>query len=84
MIEVIKVTSTSFSQCEILKKELDATDDLRECDKIQERITSLASGVGVLNVGAPTEVEMIENTLMEDDHSFSRYTALNKSYIQIS
>ena len=45
---------------EILKKELAALDDLRECDKIQERITKLASGVAVIRVGAPTEVEMIE------------------------
>ncbi len=45
---------------ELLKVELQAIDDLRECDRIQERITKLASGVAVINVGAPTEVEMIE------------------------
>jgi chaperonin GroEL len=45
---------------ELLKKELAQTDDLRECDKIQERITKLASGVAVIRVGASTEVEMIE------------------------
>ena len=45
---------------ELLKIELTQTDDLRECDKIQERITKLASGVAVIRVGAPTEVEMIE------------------------
>ena len=33
---------------------------MRECDKIQERITKLASGVAVIKVGAATEVEMIE------------------------
>ena len=45
---------------ELLKTELTHTEDLRECDKIQERITKLASGVAVIRVGAPTEVEMIE------------------------
>jgi len=45
---------------ELLKAQLLDTDDLRECDKIQERITKLASGVAVIKVGAPTEVEMIE------------------------
>ena len=45
---------------ELLKTELQATPDLRECEKIQERITKLASGVAVINVGAATEVEMIE------------------------
>ncbi len=45
---------------ELLKSELIQTDDMRECDKIQERITKLASGVAVIKVGASTEVEMIE------------------------
>ena len=45
---------------ELLKIELKETDDLRDCSKLQERITKLAAGVAVINVGAPTEVEMIE------------------------
>ncbi len=45
---------------ELLKIELTETDDMRECDKIQERITKLGAGVAVIRVGAPTEVEMIE------------------------
>jgi len=45
---------------ELLKQELHSTTDLRDCEKIQERITKLASGVAVINVGAATEVEMIE------------------------
>jgi len=45
---------------EILKQELGATDDMGECEKIQERITKLASGVAVIKVGAPTKVEMTE------------------------
>ena len=45
---------------DLLKAELTETEDIRECDKIQERITKLASGVAVIKVGAATEVEMIE------------------------
>ena len=45
---------------ELLKVELVQTDDMRECDRIQERITKLASGVAVIKVGAATEVEMVE------------------------
>ena len=45
---------------EILKIELEATEDMRECARVQERITKLASGVAVIKVGAPTDVEMIE------------------------
>ena len=45
---------------DLLKSELQQTDDLRECEKIQDRITKLAAGVAVINVGAATEVEMTE------------------------
>jgi chaperonin GroEL len=45
---------------ELLKVELAQTDEMRECEKIQERITKLASGVAVIKVGAATEVEMVE------------------------
>tara|TARA_R110002012_G_scaffold528_2_gene2458 strand:- start:1714 stop:3288 length:1575 start_codon:yes stop_codon:yes gene_type:complete len=45
---------------ELLKVEMTETEDMRECDKLQERITKLASGVAVIRVGASTEVEMIE------------------------
>ena len=47
-------------QIENLKVELEQTDNLRECERIQERITRLASGVAVIKVGAATEIEMIE------------------------
>ena len=47
-------------QIEALKVEIQQTDNLKECERIQERITRLASGIGVIRVGAPTEVEMIE------------------------
>ena len=43
-----------------LKVELEHTDNLNECEQIQERITRMASGVAVIKVGAATEIEMIE------------------------
>jgi chaperonin GroEL len=45
---------------EALKVELKQTDSLKECEKIQERITRLISGVAIIRVGAATEIEMIE------------------------
>jgi len=47
-------------QIEKLKAVMKDTDGLQECEKIQERITRLASGVSVIHVGAATEIEMIE------------------------
>ena len=45
---------------ETLKAELEQTDSLSDCEKIQERITRLASGVGIIRVGGSTEIEMVE------------------------
>lgn len=45
---------------ETLKALVPQTDSLYESEKIQERITRLASGIAIIRVGAPTEVEMIE------------------------
>jgi chaperonin GroEL len=45
---------------ESLKSEILQTSDISECEKIQERITRLASGVAIIKVGGLTEVDMIE------------------------
>jgi chaperonin GroEL len=45
---------------ELLKTEIANTSDIRECERIQERITRLASGIAIIRVGGLTEVDMIE------------------------
>ena len=45
---------------ETLKAELEDTESMHECERIQERITRLASGIAIIRVGASTEIEMIE------------------------
>jgi chaperonin GroEL len=35
-------------------------DSLHECEKIQDRIARLASGIDIIRVGASTEIEMVE------------------------
>jgi len=52
---------------ESLKVEIKNTESLQDCERIQERITRLASGVAVIRVGAATEVEMIEKKHRIDD-----------------
>ena len=69
-IDITKISTTVIGgkgdfeaigkRIELLKAELQTEEDIQLCDKIQERITKLASGVAVINVGAPTEVEMTE------------------------
>ena len=48
------------SRIESLREEFKITEDIGECEKIQERITRLSSGVATIYVGGTTEVEMIE------------------------
>jgi len=43
-----------------LKSEIAQTSNIKECERIQERITRLASGIAIIKVGAATEVEMVE------------------------
>jgi chaperonin GroEL len=69
-IDIVKNSSTFIGgkgdyelvekQIEALKAEIENTDNLHECERLQERITRLASGVAIIKVGAPTEAEMIE------------------------
>tara|TARA_R110000796_G_scaffold122164_2_gene236484 strand:+ start:7101 stop:8654 length:1554 start_codon:yes stop_codon:yes gene_type:complete len=48
------------SKMESLRVELGQTESLYECERIQDRISRLNSGVAIIRVGAATEVEMIE------------------------
>lgn len=48
------------NKIESLREELKITEDMSECEKIQERITRLSSGVAIIHVGGSTEVEMLE------------------------
>ena len=43
-----------------LKKQIETTDSSFDREKLQERLAKLAGGVGVIKVGAATEVEMKE------------------------
>jgi len=52
---------------EALQAELRQTESLHECERIQERITRLASGIAVINLGASTEIEMIEKKHRVED-----------------
>lgn len=45
---------------ESLKSEMASTDSIYDAQRLQERITRLASGIAIIRVGAATEVEMIE------------------------
>jgi len=52
---------------ESLKNEIEQADNLYECEKLQERITRLASGIAIIRVGAATEIEMTEKKHRVED-----------------
>ena len=52
---------------EEIKAEIRQTEAMAECERLQERITRLASGIAVIKVGAQTEIEMIEKRHRIDD-----------------
>jgi len=43
-----------------LKDDLIHEENLHECEKIQDRIARLSSGIAIIRVGAATEIEMVE------------------------
>jgi len=55
------------TRIESIKALIQEEDNLKTCERLQERITRLASGVAVIRVGAATEVEMIEKKHRIDD-----------------
>ena len=48
------------SRIEDLKDQVKEAESLPDAEVLQERITRLSSGVAVIRVGAPTEIEMVE------------------------
>jgi len=52
---------------DLLKAQIQTEDSLNVCEKIQERITRLASAVAIIKVGGATEIEMIEKKHRVED-----------------
>ncbi len=48
------------SRIDLLKEDVVASASMPEAERLQDRITRLASGIAIIRVGAATEIEMIE------------------------
>jgi chaperonin GroEL len=66
---------------ESLKEEVAQSSDLDSCKSTMERITRLASGIAVINVGAATEIEMIEKKHRIEDALEAVKSALDEGII---
>ena len=49
---------------ELLKANIQEESSLNVCEKIQERITRLASAIAIIKVGGVTEIEMMERSIV--------------------
>ena len=59
--------ATISETIEKIKKNIEDTDSIPEAEKLQARISRLASGVAIIKVGASSEVEMIEKKHRVED-----------------
>ena len=66
---------------ESLKASMEQEESISQCEKIQERITRLASAVAIIKVGGATEVEMIERKHRIEDALEAVNSALDEGII---
>ena len=64
-----------------LRNEIDVTDSDFDREKLQERLAKLAGGIAVLNVGAATEVELIELKMRIEDAISATRAAIEEGVV---
>ncbi len=69
------------SRIAMIKSQIDTTTSDYDKEKLQERLAKLAGGVAVLNVGAPTEVEMKEKKDRVDDALHATRAAIEEGIV---
>jgi len=65
----------------LLKQEIETEPSLNKCEKLQERITRLASAIAIMKVGGLTEVEMIEKKHRVEDALEAVHSALEEGIV---
>ncbi len=69
------------ARIEDLKTQIDKATSFFEREKLQERLGKLSGGVAVINIGAPTEVEMKEKKDRVDDALHATKAALQEGIV---
>lgn len=65
----------------LIKRQIDETESDYDREKLQERLAKLAGGVGVIRVGAATEVEMKEKKDRVDDAQHATAAAVEEGVL---
>lgn len=68
-------------RCALLKRQIEETDSDYDREKLQERLAKLSGGVGVIRVGAATEVEMKEKKDRVDDAQHATAAAVEEGIL---
>jgi chaperonin GroEL len=68
-------------RCEEIRREIADTKSDYDREKLQERLAKLSGGVAVLNVGAPTEVELKERKARVEDAVAATRAAVEEGVI---
>lgn len=69
------------TQCEVLRKQMNASDNESERQAFQDRIAKLSSGVARIKVGALTETEMKEKKLRLEDAINATKAAIDEGVV---
>lgn len=65
----------------LIKRQIDETESDYDREKLQERLAKLAGGVGVIRVGAATEIEMKEKKDRVDDAQHATAAAVEEGIL---
>ena len=65
----------------LIKRQIEETDSDYDREKLQERLAKLAGGVGVIRVGAATEMEMKEKKDRVDDAQHATAAAVEEGIL---
>jgi chaperonin GroEL len=68
-------------QIALIKRQIDETDSDYDREKLQERLAKLAGGVGVIRVGAATEIEMKEKKDRVEDAQHATACAVEEGIL---
>jgi len=69
------------ARIEELKNQIDKAQSFFEIEKLQERLGKLTGGVAIINIGAPTDVEMKEKKDRVDDALHATKAALQEGIV---
>lgn len=69
------------SRCEQIRRQIEATNNNYEKEKLQERLAKLAGGIAVIKIGAATETEMKNKKLRLEDAISATRAAIEEGIV---